>query len=217
MKIIPAILADNCDDFDRMIQQAESFTDYVQIDMMDGAFVPSVSFAPEKLSHLRTFLSFEVHLMVKHPLAYISGIDNPALKKVIFHFEADVKHDDFIDQMKKRGMSVGLAVKPETSLDSFEGIAERADSLLFLTVSPGAYGSPFRPEVMDKIRKARRMFDDKEISADGGVSSENLKLFMEAGVDTVCVGSRIFLHGDPGKNYEMFVKKLKELEVNQWL
>jgi len=217
MKIIPAILADNCDAFDRMIQQAESFTDYVQIDMMDGAFVPSVSFAPEKLTHLRTSLSFEVHLMVKHPSSYISGIDNPALKKVIFHFEADVKHDDFIDQMKKRGLSVGLAVKPETSLDSFERIAERTDSLLFLTVSPGAYGSAFRPEVMDKIRKARRKFDDKELSADGGVSSENLKLFIEAGVDSVCVGSRIFLEGDPGKNYEMFVKKMKELEVNEWL
>ena len=98
----------------------------------------------------------------------MSGIDTPDLKKVIFHFEADVKHDDFIDQMKKRGMSVGLAVKPETSLDAFAGIAGRVDSLLFLTVSPGAYGSPFRPEVMDKIRQARRMFDDKEISADGG-------------------------------------------------
>ncbi len=217
MKIIPAILADNCDDFDRMIQQAESFTEYVQIDMMDGDFVPSVSFSPEKLNHLRTSLSFEVHLMVKHPSAYISGIDNPGLKKVIFHFEADVKHDVFINQIKERGLSIGLAVKPETSLNSFERIAGRVDSLLFLTVSPGAYGSPFRPEVMDKIRKARRMFDDKEISADGGVSSENLKLFIESGVDSVCVGSRIFLEGDPGKNYEMFVKKLKEVEENQWL
>ena len=125
MKIIPAILADNCDDFDRMIQQAESFTDYVQIDMMDGDFVPSVSFAPEKLNHLRTSLSFEVHLMVKHPSAYISGIENPGLKKVIFHFEADVKHDDFIDQMKKRGLSVGMAVKPETELKAFEKVVEQ--------------------------------------------------------------------------------------------
>jgi ribulose-phosphate 3-epimerase len=217
MKIIPAILAENCDDFMVMVQQAESFTDYVQIDMMDGAFVPSVSFSPEKLNHLRTSLSFEVHLMVKHPSAYISGIDNPGLKKVIFHFEADVKHEDFIDQMKKRGLSVGVAVKPETELKAFEKVVEKIDSLLFLTVSPGAYGSPFRPEVMEKIRQTRRMFDDRELSADGGVSLENLKSFIEAGVDSVCVGSRIFLQGDPGKNYAMFVKKLKELEANQWL
>jgi len=217
MKIIPAILAENCDAFDLMIQQAESFTDYVQIDMMDGDFVPSVSFSPDKLNHLRTSLAFEVHLMVRHPSAYISGIDNPGLKKVIFHFESDVNHDDFIDQMKKRGLSVGVAVKPETELKAFEKVVEKIDSLLFLTVSPGAYGSPFRPEVMDKIRKTRRMFDDKELSADGGVSLENLKSFIEAGLDSVCVGSRIFLQGDPGKNYAMFVKKLKELEVNEWL
>jgi ribulose-phosphate 3-epimerase len=217
MKIIPAILAANCDDFDLMIQQAESFTDYVQIDMMDGAFVPSVSFSPEKLNHLRTSLSFELHLMVKHPSAYISGIDNPGLKKVIFHFESDLKHDDFIDQIKKRGLSTGMAVKPETELKAFEKVVEKIDSLLFLSVSPGAYGSAFRPEVMEKIRKVRRMFPDKALSADGGVSLENLKLFIEAGVDSVCVGSRIFLQGDPAKNYEMFVKKIKELEVNQWL
>jgi ribulose-phosphate 3-epimerase len=217
VKIIPAILAENCDDFMIMLQKAESFTDYVQIDMMDGTFVPSISFSPEKLNHIRTSLSFEVHLMVKHPSAYMSKINSPSIKKVIFHFESNVKHGDFIDQMRKRGLAVGMAIKPETELKSFERIAERIDSLLFLTVSPGAYGSAFRPEVMDKIRKARNMFHDKELSADGGVSLENLKLFIQAGVDSVCVGSRIFLQGNPAKNYEKFVKQMKELEVTQWL
>ena len=155
--------------------------------------------------------------MVKHPSAYMSKIDSPSIKKVIFHFESNVKHGDFIDQMRKRGLAVGMAIKPETELKTLERIAERIDSLLFLTVSPGAYGSPFRPEVMDKIKKARKMFHDKELSADGGVSLENLKLFIQAGVDSVCVGSRIFLQGTPAKNYEKFVKQLKELEVTQWL
>jgi ribulose-phosphate 3-epimerase len=217
MKIIPALLAENCDDFMVMLQKAESFTDYVQIDMMDGAFVPSVSFSPQKLNHIRTSLSLEVHLMVKNPSAYMSGIDNPAVRKVIFHFESEVKHGDFIDEMKKRGLAVGMAIKPETELKAFERIAEHIDALLFLTVSPGAYGSPFRQEVMDKIKEARKMFHDKELSADGGVSLENLKLFIQAGVDSVCIGSRIFLQGSPVKNYEKFAKKLKELEVTQWL
>jgi len=217
MKIIPAILAANCDDFMVLLQQAESFTDYVQIDMMDGAFVPSLSFSPQKLNHIRTSLSCEVHLMVRNPSAYMSGVDNPAIKKVIYHFESDVKHRDFIDQMRKRGLAVGLALKPETGLETCERIVEYVDSLLFLTVSPGAYGSPFRPEVMDKIKKARKMFHDKELSADGGVSLENLKLIIQAGVDSVCVGSRIFVQGNPAVNYRMFVNTLKELEVNQWL
>jgi ribulose-phosphate 3-epimerase len=213
MKIVPAILAENFDEFVMRLRQAESFTDYVQIDLMDGAFVPSISFPPDKLNGIRTSLSFELHLMVKHPFAYMSNIFNPHLRKVIFHFESDVKHLDFIDQMKKRGLDIGMAVKPETGIEEFKDTARHVDSLLFLAVSPGSYGNSFRPEVMEKIRKARDLFKDKILSADGGVSLNNLKLFLEAGLDYVCVGSRIFLTGKPKENYEMFVRKLNELEV----
>jgi len=213
MKIVPAILAENFDEFVMRLRQAESFADYVQIDLMDGAFVPSLTFPPGELNGIRTSLSFEIHLMVKHPFAYMSNIFNPHLKKVIFHFESDVKHLDFIDQMKKRGLDIGMAVKPETEIEEFKDSAEHVDSLLFLTVAPGSYGNSFRPEVMEKIRKARDLFKAKILSADGGVSLDNLKLFLEAGLDYVCVGSRIFLAGKPKENYEMFVRKLNELEV----
>jgi ribulose-phosphate 3-epimerase len=213
VKIVPAVLAENYDDFVLRLRQAESFTDYIQIDLMDGIFVPSLSFPGEKLKSIKTSIDFEIHLMVKHPSAYMSGIDNPNLKKVIFHFESDVKHLDFIKQMRKRGLDIGMAIKPETEIEEWQGMAELVDSLLFLTVDPGAYGSPFKSEVMEKIGKARHMFKDKILSADGGVSLENLRLFLEAGIDYVCVGSRIFLGENPAKNYEIFVKKLAELEV----
>lgn len=215
MKLVPAILAEDIDEFVGRLKQAESFADYVQIDLMDGVFVPSLSFPADKLNAVRTPLSFEIHLMVQHPFAFMSRIFNPSLKKVIFHFESDVKHQDFIDQMKKRGMEVGLAVKPETEIGEFGETAGKADSLLFLTVDPGAYGSPFKPEVMDKIRKSRHDFQDKILGADGGVSMENLGLFFEAGLDYVCVGSRIFLKGDPKKNYREFSKELAALEVRK--
>lgn len=213
MKIVPAILAENYNDFLMRLRQAESFTDYVQIDIMDGSFVPSLSFSAEELNSIRTSLSFEVHLMVKYPLAYMSRIFNPNLRKVIFHFESDVRHIDFIDQMKKRGFDVGMAIRPETGIDSFGRTAENVDSLLFLTVDPCCYGNPFKPEVIEKIHKARLMFRDKTIAADGGASLDNLKLFIEAGLDYVCVGSRIFLKGDPAQNYKLFTEKLAELEV----
>ena len=213
MKIIPAILAKSFDDFVVRLKQAESFTDYVQIDLMDGIFVPSLSFSDDKLNSISTSLSFEIHLMVKHPFAFMNRINNPHLKKVIFHFESDMNHFEFIDQMKKRGLDIGMAIKPETEIEEFRGIAREVDSLLFLTVDPGSYGSSFKPEVMDKIGMARHLFKDKVLSADGGVSLENLKLFLEAGVDYVCVGSRIFLEGNPKKNYETFVRKMAELEV----
>lgn len=213
MKIVPAILTEKFDEFVIRLKQAESFTDYVQIDLMDGAFVPSHSIPPDMLNSIRTPLSFEIHLMVKNPFAYMSSIFNPHLKKVIFHFESDVRHIDFIDRMKKRGLDIGMAVKPETEIEEFKDTALHVGSLLFLTVTPGFYGSSFRPEVMEKIRKARELFKGKILSADGGVSLKNLKLFLEAGLDYVCVGSRIFVTGKPEENYEMFVRKLNELEV----
>jgi len=215
MKIIPAVLAENLDDFIMRLRQAELFADYVQIDLMDGIFVPSLSFPRDKLNNIETSLSFEIHLMVKHPFAYMSRIFNPRLKKVIFHFESDVKHLDFIEQMKKRGLDVGMAVKPETEVEAFKEAAQNVHSLMFLTVDPCCYGSPFKPEVMEKIRKARQMFKEKILSADGGVSMENLNMFLEAGLDFVCVGSRIFLKGDPKENYRMFIKKLSEMEVSK--
>ena len=117
--------------------------------------------------------------------------------------------------MRKRGLEVGIAVKPGTEIQEWQEMAELVDSVLFLTVDPGAYGSPFKPEVMQNIERARSIFKDKILSADGGVSIENLDLFVKAGVDSVCVGSRIFLKGNPKNNYGMFIKKLCELEENK--
>lgn len=212
MKIVPAILAENFDEFLFRLRQAETFADYVQIDLMDGVFVPTNSFSPDKINSTNVSFSFELHLMVKHPSSLMSRIDNANLKKVIFHFESDVKHLDFIEQMKKRGIDVGLAIKPETELKSFRELAENVDTLMFLTVDPCCYGHPFKPEVMKKIEQARYMLKNKVIAADGGISLDNLRLFFERSVDYVCVGSRIF-HGDnPSENYRMFLKKLTELE-----
>jgi ribulose-phosphate 3-epimerase len=213
MKIVPAVLAENADDFLLRLKQAEAFADYIQIDMMDGVFVPTTSFPAERINNVVTSLSFEIHLMVKYPSAFIAPLHSAGLKRVLFHFESDVKHLNFIQQMKERGIETGLAVRPETKMEEFRSIAEHVATILFLTVDPGSYGSPFRPEVLDKIREARKIFKDKTISADGGVSPDNLHLFLDAGVDYVCVGSRIFLHGNPAGNYKDFISKLNELEV----
>ena len=212
MKIVPSILADNTDDFLIRLRQAESFSDYVQIDLMDGIFVSFRSFPEEEINDIITPLSFELHLMVKNPSEFISRIDNPHLKKVLFHFESDVEHLNLINQIKQRGIAAGIAIKPETQIEEFRAVGEKVDTLLFLTVDPCCYGRPFKPEVLEKIEKARQIFKDKHIAADGGVSLDNLKLFLDAGVDYVCIGSRIFLSGNPEKNYEVFMKTLAQLE-----
>ena len=213
MKIVPAILAATKDEFFFLLRQAESFTDYVQIDLMDGFFVPTRSFPEEKINSVETSLSFELHLMVKHPAAFMSRIHNQHIKKVIFHFESSVKHLDFITHLEKLGIAPGLALNPDTTFSQFRELGEHVDTLLFLTVTPGKYGSPFRPEVIDKIAESRKTFPEKTIAVDGGVSLDNLKSFLDIGVDYVCVGSRIFLNDNPGKSYNTFIKKLAELEI----
>jgi len=214
MKIVPAILSDNFNDFLLKIKQAETFADYVQIDLMDAVFVPTTSFPAAKLNDLTTKVSFELHLMVKHPSAFIMQIDNPMLKKVIFHVESDVKHRSFIRQMNKRGIDSGIAINPESDIESFKVLAAHVTTLLFLTVDPCCYGNPFKPEVLKKVELSRKLFPDKMISVDGGVSFDNLKKFLNLGVDSVCIGSRIFLNGDPADNYKLFVKKIKEIETD---
>ena len=211
MKVVPSILAERFDDFLLKLSQAESFADFVQIDIMDGLFVETVSFPLEKINPVVTSLNYEVHLMVKDPLSFMSRIAHPGLRKVIFHFEAENGHPDLIRRIRERGLAPGMAIKPETGLDEFRSIAEQVDTLLFLTVDPCCYGHPFKPEVLNKVAEARKLFPHKQIAVDGGVSLDNLKTFLDIGVDYACVGSRIFLNGDPAENYRRFLERLREL------
>lgn len=212
MKIVPAVLAESFDEFLLRLKQAESFTDYVQIDLMDGIFVPSKSILPEKINEVHTTLSFEVHVMAQDPFDVMNRINHKGLKKIIFHFEAAVDHSEMIKRIRDKGLNSGMAINPETEMDKIKDIVKNVDTILFLTVDPGRYGSPFRPEVLKKIRKAKNIFKNKAISADGGVSLDNLKTFYDLGVDYVCVGSRIFLNGNPADNYHRFIKRLQEFE-----
>lgn len=212
MKIVPSLLAEKFEDFVIIVRKAESLTDYVQIDIMDGMLVGSRSFPAAMINSLKTTLAFEVHLMTRDPLDQLAKINHPGLKKVIFHTESGADHFEVIRKIKERGLAAGLAIKPETQIRDFRGYAAEAGTLLFLTVEPGEYGSPFKPEVCEKVAEARRIFPDKEIGVDGGISIDNLEMFYTIGVDYACVGSRIFLHGSPERNYSAFIKKVEELK-----
>ena len=139
MKIVPAILAENFDDFKARLTQAESFADYVQIDIMDGVFVESRSFPVEEINEVDTPLIFEVHLMVKDPLSTMAKITHEGLRKVIFHLEAVTDHGALISEIRRRGLVPGMAVNPETGAERFGKVAGSVDTLLFLTVDPCCY------------------------------------------------------------------------------
>jgi ribulose-phosphate 3-epimerase len=215
MKVVPSVLAEDRDDFVLRMRQAEEFTDYVQIDVMDGVFVDTASISPELINTLATSLAFEMHLMVIEPADVVRKIHHPGLRKIIFHFESRVDHQGLANEIKRRGLSAGLAVGPETTLETIGKTAWHFDTLLFLTVSPGRYGSAFLPETVPKVSEARKTFPQKTIGVDGGVSTDNLGMFYDIGVDYACVGSRIFMGERPKENYGRLMKRLNELQHSQ--
>jgi len=215
MEIVPAILAESLDVFVTRLRRAEKFVHYIQIDIMDGKFVDTQSLDPEMLNHITITVPFEIHLMVEEPLKALMSIRNPSLRKAIFHVEAAGDPLEFIKRAEKRGLDVGLAIKPETPLDSFEDLAQHVDTLLFLTVDPGRYGSPFKSEVIQKLLSAQQSLSHKTIGVDGGVSFDNLPVLYDAHVDYVCIGSRIFLDGVPEENYKKFNEWLIQLEISK--
>jgi ribulose-phosphate 3-epimerase len=208
MKIVPAILTDKPQDLKLMLAQAETFTDFVQIDFMDGSFVPSKSIAPEDLAEIEMNIDWEAHLMVKDPVHHLPSLNRSGLKRVLVHWEAGPRPESFLSAIRDLELHVGLAVNPETTLSQFEELVDQIDSILFLSVSPGFYGSPFIAEVLEKIREFRSRFPSKVIGIDGGISLDNIQRVKSSGVDYACVGSRIFRHDDPRKRYDEFVEAI---------
>jgi len=173
---------------------------------MDGDFVPSKSIAPEDLAAIEMKIGWEAHLMVKDPIGCLPSLNKGELKRVIFHWEAVTHPESIVSAIRDLELAVGIAINPETALSEFEDFVSRIDSVLFLSVHPGFYGSPFVEEVLEKIREFRSHFPSVVIGIDGGVALDNIQKLKSLNMDYACVGSRIFRHDDPRKGYEEFVK-----------
>ena len=200
-RVVPAILTDDPSTLEKMVHQAESFTDYVQIDIMDGHFVPSRSVTWEDIAGLSINIKWEAHLMVAHPEKYCEGFRQAGASKIIFHHEATASPQEVIHQIRNLGIEVGLAINPETPVSATASCIREVDSVLLLTVTPGFYGSKFIPEVMDKVAELRDIQPGIEIGIDGGVKENNISEIASAGVDYICVGSAVFLQPDPAESY----------------
>ena len=200
-RVVPAILTDDPKALETMVRQAETFTDYVQFDIMDGQFVPSRSITWEHLASLNTKLGWEAHLMVLHPEDYLPGFHKAGAQKIVFHYEATSSPLKVISQIKDLGMKAGLAINPDTTVPTILSLLDEVDSVLLLTVNPGFYGSKFIPEVLDKIVEFRKAQPGMEIGIDGGIKEGNIAQIARSGVDVIYVGSAIFLQPQPGESY----------------
>ena len=201
IRVVPAILTDDIASFNKMVQQAKSYTDFVQVDIMDGQFVPSKSITWQQIEGLPEGLHWEVHLMVKNPEAQLAGYKQAGAEKAIFHFEAAPDPAMVIAATRKLGLEVGLAVNPETTVAQILPLTDKVDSVLFLSVHPGFYGAKFLPEVLEKIKELRRARPNLTIGIDGGVKENNITQIVETGVNDIFVGSAILMQPDPGAAY----------------
>ena len=209
-KVVPAILTEDLKALETMIRQAESFTTYVQFDIMDGQFVPSRSITAEHLASLPMKLSWEVHLMVQQPEDYLESFWKAGAQKVVFHYEATSSPEKVISQVRSLGLGVGLALNPETPVSHIQSLVSKVDSVLFLTVNPGFYGSPFIPEVLDKALEIRNVQPKLEIGVDGGIKEGNIAQIAQLGIDVIYVGSAIFLQPEPGESFRHLVALAEE-------
>ncbi|UCC95723.1 MAG: ribulose-phosphate 3-epimerase [Candidatus Omnitrophota bacterium] len=208
--IIPALLTAKRDELIQMLSVCREFTDYVQIDIMDGKFVPSMSLGLQDLEAISPLIQSEAHLMVEEPGDWLDAFAKFGSRRIIFHVEIENDHKEIIKRIRARNLEVGIAINPPTQLSDFVDLCELVDVVLFMTVNPGFYGSAFVPQVLEKIKEFKRLFPRKTVGIDGGVKLANIQQIAESGVDYICVGSAIFKAPRPKEAYLKFLKLFKK-------
>ncbi len=202
ISIVPAVLTDNPQSLKDMLEIAATFTNFVQIDIMDGLFVPSKSITATAISAIKTALNWEAHLMVNNPGSYIDDFAGAGARQIIFHYEATKSHEAIIDMIHKAGLKAGIALNPDTGISVLNPLINKLDSVLFMSVIPGYYGSKFIPEVLDKITHFRIKYPDVHTGIDGGIKENNIAIVAETGVNSICVGSAVFCQDNPSQSFK---------------
>ena len=201
-KIAPSILAA---DFAYLADEVAKVTpecDLLHVDVMDGHFVPNISIGPAVVTSLRpvTDLYLDCHLMIENPGDFLDQFAKAGADSCTVHVELGDPRPLF-DRMRAHGMRVGLVLNPETPLDAVVPYLTEIDILLFMSVHPGFGGQAFLPEVLDKLRAARAIVDERELPVeleiDGGINLETAPLAADAGADILVAGSAVFGAPDP--------------------
>lgn len=219
MRILaPSLLGADFKHMEQEIRAVEKAgAQYIHLDVMDGAFVPSISFGMPVIASLRSCTErvFDVHMMVEKPERYIDDIRACGADIICVHAEACIHLDSVISRIKASGARAGVALNPATPIHVLEQILPQVDMVLIMTVNPGFGGQSFIPYTLEKVRALRAWCDrlglTMDIEVDGGISAANVRPVLEAGANVIVAGSAVF-KGDAYENARELMELLKEYE-----
>lgn len=212
--LAPSILAADFWRLGEQIQEAENAgAQYLHIDVMDGVFVPSVSFGMPVIQTIRkhTDIFFDVHLMIEKPERYLQEFAACGADLINFHLEATEDVCGTIAGIRSLGKKAGITIKPATPVDALDSYLELVDMVLVMTVEPGFGGQKLMSGCLDKVRELRSMAVkrglDIDIEVDGGITADNVELALQAGANVIVAGSAVF-KGDIAENIGALKKKM---------
>lgn len=210
----PSILAADCWQLGQQIEQVQrAGARYLHIDVMDGIFVPSISFGMPVITSLRkrTDIFFDVHIMIQEPERYAAQFVSCGADMVTFHLEATEHVQETIDAIRQAGAKVGISIKPGTPVQAALPWLEQVDMVLVMTVEPGFGGQKYMDSCTEKIRQVREAITERGLSVDveidGGVTMDNIYVPLEAGANVIVAGSAVF-KGDVEANVSALMAQM---------
>lgn len=205
IQITPSILSADFGQLNEDIRSIEKFSDGIHVDVMDGHFVPNLTFGAPVLRSLKTKLPRHCHLMVEHPERYFEDFVKAKAASIIVHQETCKHLHRSIQEIKSYGILAGVSINPATPVWTLEDILDEVDVVLVMSVNPGFGGQEFIPSALEKISLLREMAPDLDIAVDGGINDETAPQVISAGANILISGSYVF----QAKNRQKAIERLR--------
>jgi ribulose-phosphate 3-epimerase len=198
LKIAPSILSADRNNLQKDVNEISPYADFIHIDIMDGKFVPPITFHADEIKKIKSILPKDVHLMVEHPLAdgFIDAFIDAGAANVTIHEECKDDIEECISYIKKKGINAAVSIKPKTNLETILPYLDSLDMVLIMSVEPGWAGQKFIPEILEKVKKLRILKPKMDIEIDGGINKETMKEVVLAGANVIVAGSSVFRKKD---------------------